>query len=168
MAVSNVDRMIASIRMTNHFLGLVDKYRTNNEIKLSEVLEEFATPYKPAGYRIAENSFLNQHQLISSLLVYIVLPKEKFFSDCPEIKIKDLNERWGLAHLNIDSNLKYFLRKMRNAIAHGNIEVTENLDFSFRDNDFDVTLNEQSIQNFCQALAYWALTKDANLTSLSK
>ncbi|NQY74371.1 MAG: hypothetical protein HRT90_06365 [Candidatus Margulisbacteria bacterium] len=156
-------------------LGLVDKYKRKPGIKLKDVLSEFSEPYKDKGFCLDSHSFLNQYQFISSLYAMIVLPKQKYFNELPNIKIGALVPGWGLNFKNSESNydFKEFLRRMRNSVAHGHIEFTEQLIFSFSDkkpgakeSDFSVKLTEQQIRLFTRALAYWCLKKDINLSGL--
>ena len=110
--------------------------------------------------------------------MYIVLPKEIFFNSVDDnLETKSLNNRWGINELLPSYKLKYFLRRLRNAVSHGNIEFTNTktntIYFAFTDqnpkdsNDvFSVTLSAEQLQKFCQALAYWCITKDVELKEL--
>jgi hypothetical protein len=121
-------------------------------------------------YRVNRNehSFLNQYQYITSLLAFIVIPKENIFEGLPELKISELPSNWGIKDKG-DFALKYFIRRMRNSISHGDIKVSENMTFNFRDinpkNSSDVftcDFKEDELRSFVHAFAWWIMTKKLN------
>jgi hypothetical protein len=66
-------------------------------------------------------------QLINSLLGLIVFPNEQYFMHIPETTLKDLTAKgWKIPDVKGDfsqvKNLREFMRYMRNAIAHSNLE----------------------------------------------
>ena len=167
--MSNFDPIvtIATVRMTNHFLGLVDSYRGNKTVTLHEVIEKFSEPYRSAGFNPETHAFLNQHQMLTSMWAFIVLPKEGFYDDLPTHQIRELDIRWGLSGLEMDVDLKVFVRKLRNSISHARFSVSEELLFAFSDNgNFEFSIKEENLQMFVQAFAYWVLTKDIELKEL--
>ena len=110
--------------------------------------------------------------MVSSLLSYLVFPKEVYIDSIPSIKLRDLDNKWGLNNLSPEQlrfmYLRPFLRRMRNSIVHGNIEIIENLDFIFIDEDikynpgdkpFKAIMKAEEIQNYCQALGLWIVTE---------
>ena len=161
---------ISIMRQTQGLLGIIDNHRNEPNFKLSEIHDLFEQKYK---LNPKQQFFNNQYMMVSSLLSYLVLPKEVYFDSIPDIKLKDLNNKWGLNNLSPEQLkfmfLRPFLRRMRNSIVHGNIEITENLDFIFIDEDikynpgdkpFRAIMKAEEIQNFCQALAWWIMTEE--------
>lgn len=69
---------ITCVMQANGMLELIDKYRNNQSITLSEIQKEWTEMYKVDASR---HAFLNQHQYITSLLSFIAIPKEKLFSE---------------------------------------------------------------------------------------
>ena len=178
MNEEKIKSIIALQRINNQLLGIIDRLKNqkaSNSITLMEILDQLYEPYDKIepNYR-DEHIFFNQYQLISSLYVYIVLPKEIFFDSIDDnLETKSLNNRWGINGLSPSYKLKYFLRRLRNAISHGRIEFTQTMDFTFTDQNpknrsdiFSVTLSAEQLQMFCQALAYWCITKDVELKEL--
>ena len=167
--MSNFDpkNTIAFIRMTNQLLGLVDAYKGDKEITLHEVLEKFSEPYRKIGFDLEKHAFFNQHQMLTSMWAFIVLPKEGFYDELPDRSILELDAKWGLSDSEIDVDLKYFVRKLRNSISHARFKVSEDLSFTFMDkNNFNFQINANDLQMFVQALAYWVMTKDDELKGL--
>ena len=171
----DVKSIIALQSINNQFLSLVDSIKTDKNIKLQDILNQLYKPYEKIekNYR-TNHHFFNQYHLISSLYTYIVLPKENFFdSISDEIESSKLKSAWGLNNLPNSYKLKYFLRRIRNAVSHGNIEFTEALKFTFtdinyrnKDDIFQVELSSEELLKFTQALSYWCLTKDLELENL--
>ena len=149
MNEENVKSIIALQRINSQMLSLVDSSKYEDDISIKQILNQLYAPYEKVepNYR-DHHSFLNQYQLISSLYTYIVLPKESFFDSIPEeIELSSLKDGWGINSITPSFTLKYFLRRMRNAISHGNIEFTDHLEFTFIDinsrntnDEFQVTL----------------------------
>ncbi|WP_214516292.1 HEPN family nuclease, partial [Aliivibrio fischeri] len=166
MDSSKVNSMIATVRMNNHLLGLIDHHKNNSDIRLSELLAYFESSYADSGFSLDNHHFFNQNQLMTSLLVYVVYPKESFWDQLPKCKLKELNEKWGLHTISEDYDLQFLVRKIRNSISHGRVIITENLEFEFEDNNFKVSLSGTLVMRFTQALAYWCLTKDVELKGL--
>ena len=65
--------------------------------------------------------------IIGYLYCGILLAKEKWFDLLPEEKIEDASPDWGFSSVNYRSpqesspTIKYAIRRMRNALGHGNI-----------------------------------------------
>jgi hypothetical protein len=175
MNEENIKSIIALQRINNQVLSFIDSEKGNNEIKLKQVLDQLYAPYESIepNYRDA-HSFFNQYQLISSLYTFVVLPKESFFDSIPnDIRTNSLKVKWGLNNLKPSYDLRDFLRHIRNSVSHGRIDFTDNLYFTFTDINprnknviFNIQLSSQDLMNFTQALAYWCLTKDIDLTEL--
>ena len=177
MNEENVKSIIALQRINDQLLRIVDSAKGQNDIKLKQILDHLYAPYEKIEPNYRDNhSFLNQYQFISSLYTYVVLPKESFFDSIPNsIKTNSLKDGWGINELSPPYELKYFLRRIRNAVSHGGVEFTEKIDFTFTDinprdqNDiFKVQLSAKELMNFTQALAYWCITKDIELKQLLK
>lgn len=175
MNEENVKSIIALQRINNNLLALIDSMKAQNDINLKLMLDTLYAPYEKVEPNFRnQHHFLNQYQLISSLYTYIVLPKESFLNSIPnEIESSSLKDGWGINKLSPSYKLKYFLRRIRNSVSHGNIEFTESLEFTFTDinprdrNDtFQVKLSGEELSKFVQALAYWCITKDIELNRL--
>lgn len=176
MERENVKQMITTIRQNNGILGMMDKYKDKCDTKtLNDVYKEFEKDYK---VDLNQHAFFNQYQFICSLYAYIVLPKEALFKNIPKnLSINELNQNWGLTSLNkTKMKFDYFLRRLRNAISHGNVECDENLVFHFRDEDkynyckdeFNIKIGFEDLRHFVQALAWWVMTNDITLNKLRK
>lgn len=165
MDEASINRLVCAIRQTKGMLQLLDEAKAKPETTLGELQDKFSAMYI-LNPRDKDFFFYNQHQFLTSLLAYVCLPKETFYEQLPEIVLKDLNEGWGLNGLLLNLSLKNFLRHIRNAISHGHVEVTNDLVFTFRNGSTTIVLNHISLHKFCQALAYWCLTKDINLKNL--
>jgi hypothetical protein len=146
-------------------LQLLDAEKNNPSITLGELHSRFATQY---GIHPAEKdfAFYNQNQFLTSLLAYLCMPSEKFYDELPEIPISSLPSGWGAEGLVFAGSLKALVRHLRNSISHGHIAVTPELIFEFRNRESIVVFNYISLHRFCQALAYWCLTKDTALAKL--
>jgi len=175
MNEESVKSIIAIQRMNNRMLGLIDSAKNDSDISLKQLLNQFYTPYdKVEPNYSTQHIFLHHYQLISSLFTYIVLPKETFFNSIPnKIESSSLKNKWGINKLSPSYKLKYFIKRMRNAISHGNIEFTKKMEFTFTDvntkdkNDtFQVKLSDKELLDFTQALGYWCITKDIELIQL--
>lgn len=162
MTIEEIKSQIATVMQANGMLGLIDKYRNNDKITLKEIQNEWTSMYKLEGN---QHFFLNQYQYITSLLAFLVIPKESIFNELPDLKISKLPSKWGIINKG-DITLNQFIRRIRNSIAHGNINVSENMMFNFKDvhprnsNDvFNCTFEEDELRNFVHAFAYWIITK---------
>jgi hypothetical protein len=94
------------------------------------------------------------------------MPSEKFFTDIPDIEINSLAEGSGLQGVLFSGTLKGILRHLRNSVAHGHVVISSELMFEFSNGKTVVVFNKFNIDRFCQALAYWCLTKDITLKGL--
>ncbi len=162
---ASIKRLIVAVRHTNGMLQLLDESKLKPETTIGELQDKFAKMYivnpREEGF-----FFYNQHQFLTSLLAYICLPKEAFWGQLPEVVVKDLNEKWGIKNILSQMSLKEFVRHLRNAISHGHVEITKELIFTFLGQTTTIVLNHVDMHKFCQALAYWCLTKDVDLKNL--
>lgn len=168
MRQNEVVQIITRIRQANGLLAIIDQEKNNPQITLGEIHKKFQRDFvlDPSH---AEFAFFNQDQFIASLLAYICLPSSVFYSELPKDKLSALPDDWGVKSLRCaDIGLQELIRRMRNAIAHGDIEVSPSLDFTFNHSDLPIVFDGHNIQKFCQALAYWAITKDVSLSGLSQ
>ena len=165
MDQTSVNHLICAVRQTNGMLQLLDAEKNNPSITLGELQQQFAAQYgiHPATKDFA---FYNQHQFLTSLLAYLCMPSEKFYAELPDISITSLAPGWGTEGLFFTGSLKLLVRHLRNAISHGHLSVSSELVFEFRNHDTAVVFNHVSLHRFCQALAYWCLTKDIALKKL--
>lgn len=68
--------------------------------------------------------------IIGFLYCGILLAKEKWFDLLPEVPVDESAPEWGLRTSNFSCpktpspSIKYILRRMRNALGHGNIEIS--------------------------------------------
>lgn len=165
MDQASVNHLICAVRQVNGMLQLLDAEKNNPSITLGELQQRFASQFgiHPATKDFA---FYNQHQFLTSLLAYLCMPSEKFYAELPETPIGSLPSGWGTEALFFNGSLKSLVRHLRNSISHGNVSVTSELMFEFRNRELAVVFNHLSLHSFCQALAYWCLTKDIGLTKL--
>jgi len=73
----------------------------------------------------------------------ILLAKERWFDFLPEDSLKDATDKWGLAEAKCtspkkpDPSVKYVVRRMRNALGHGNITINVPHDLDYKKDEFD-------------------------------
>jgi hypothetical protein len=167
MKQNDVVGIITSIRQANGILAILDQEKNNPKTTLGEVFEKFQ---KDFGCHPSQDgfAFFNQNQFITSLLAYVCLPSSLFYKDLPKSKISELPNGWGTKKLVCQEiGLQELIRRMRNAVAHGDIAVNPSLTFSFNSTSKDpIEFDAHSIQRFCQALAYWCITKDPTLSGI--
>lgn len=105
-------------------------------IKPDELVEEFArrTRKNLATLRQLQNEnpqaeIYEVTQLVNSMLGLLVFPQQKFMDAIPEIPLDELAKKgWPIPKIvgkyNQARNLKELVRYLRNAIAHLNLEFT--------------------------------------------
>lgn len=84
---------------------------------------------------------------LGSILGYlycgILLSKERWYDLLPEDSINDAPSKWGLAGVKYNSpkkpdpSIKYAIRRMRNALGHGNISINVPPDLDYRKGEFE-------------------------------
>lgn len=84
---------------------------------------------------------------LGSILGYlycgILLSKERWYDFLPEDSLKDAASGWGLASVKYNSpkkpdpSIKYVIRRMRNALGHGNISINVPHDLDYRKDEFE-------------------------------
>ena len=108
--------------------------------------------------------------LINCLTALVILPKERFYNQIPDLDIENLND-WGLnkAHVRQVScttcgyNLKDIVRRMRNAIAHMRIETADDVNgdiemVRFKDlGNFEVEIPIEDLKTFVKKLAEYVI-----------
>lgn len=73
----------------------------------------------------------------------ILLSKERWYDLLPEVCIKDAPAEWGLVGVKYNSpkkadpSIKYTIRRIRNALAHGNISINVPHDLDYRKDEFE-------------------------------
>jgi len=161
----SVNRLICAVRQTNGMLQLLDAEKDNPSITLGELQQRFASQFsvQPTSEHFA---FYNQHQFLTSLLAYLCMPSEKFYAELPEAPIASLHSGWGTEALFFSGSLKSLVQHLRNSVSHGHVVITPELMFEFSNRGSVVVFNHKSLHHFCQALAYWCLTKDIALSKL--
>ncbi|WP_028855195.1 HEPN family nuclease [Psychrilyobacter atlanticus] len=176
MKKQELNTKISFQAIIDELLYTVDCNRENKEITLNEILDSVYKKFEIHNRNFRnEHVFCNQHSIISALYTYLVLPKEKL--SMSEIEknelIKNLDPEWGLTEIN--PNLKFgdFIRRMRNAISHGNVECSKELVFKFTDINvknkkdiFKITLEQEKILKFRKAIRCWSLDRDIKLGGL--
>jgi len=81
--------------------------------------------------------------IVGFLYCGILLSKERWYDLLPENSIKDAPSEWGLASVKYNSpkkpdpSIKYAIRRMRNAMGHGNILINMSHDLDYRKDEFD-------------------------------
>ncbi|PIQ34257.1 MAG: hypothetical protein COS35_01870 [Zetaproteobacteria bacterium CG02_land_8_20_14_3_00_50_9] len=146
-------------------LQILDAEKSNPSITLGELQQRFESQFKvhPANQDFA---FYNQNQFMTSLLAYLCMPSEKFYAELPETPIASLHSGWGTKELSFSGSLKSLVRHLRNSVSHGHVAITPELMFEFCNRDSAVFFDHKNLHHFCQALAYWCLTKDISLKNL--
>ena len=155
---------IATIMQANGLLQLIDKYKQDERKSLNSILKEWEQGYK---LNFNTHSFYNQYQFTTSLLYYIVLPKEEFYSKIPKICVKNLTDRWGIVEHD-ELYIRDFITRLRNSIVHGSFDISTELNFVFTDinkhayskkEDFICTFTAENLHKFVNSLAIWNLTE---------
>lgn len=149
--------IISIQKQTDDILGMIDRANTNCSV--GDLLQDFYKPYTRVKVDYASShKFRNQFQFISSLYTYLILPKEIIFNSiCENQNLEESKKSFGFTS---DHPIKYHLRRLRNAIAHGNIRCSEDNGFTFTDitprheNDrYQISLSNDQAVLFCDALA---------------
>jgi hypothetical protein len=166
MDQDSVNRMITSVRWANAMLQFLDSEKGNPSITLGELHQRFASQYL-IDPSMKDFSFYNQHVFLTSLLAYLCMPSEKFYDALPELSVDSLVPGWGTQGLFFSGTLRELVRHVRNSVSHGHVSVSRELIFEFRNGKSVVVFNHVSLHKFCQALAYWCLTKDVALSGLN-
>jgi len=124
---------------TLHFLSQLEKaIQENSNLSLSEFYQQFKE--KNTEFEIINENVIQMH-LYSS----IVLPWEQLKKTLPKkIKLSEINyEEWGYfkilnqnpSHAIHKMDLRFFIRKLRNAISHNNVFIHKDKSVVFRDKD---------------------------------
>ena len=163
MNQASVNHLICAVRQVNGMLQILDAEKDNPSITLGELQQQFASQFDihPTAKDFA---FYNQHQFLTSLLAYLCMPSEKFYAELPETPIASLSSGGGTEALCFSGSLKSLVQHLRNSVSHEHIVVTPELMFEFSNRGSVVVFNHKSLHLFCQALAYWCLTKDIALS----
>lgn len=84
---------------------------------------------------------------LGSILGYlycgILLSKERWYDLLPEDPIKDAPSEWGFAGVEYNSpkkpdpSIKYTIRRIRNALGHGNMSIDVPHDLDYRKDEFE-------------------------------
>lgn len=81
--------------------------------------------------------------ILGFLYCGILLSKERWFEFLPEDSIKEATPDWGFTGANYKSpkepnpSIKYTIRRIRNALAHGNILINVPHDLDYKKNEFE-------------------------------
>jgi hypothetical protein len=85
---------------------------------------------------------------LGSILGYlycgILLSKERWYDLLPEDPIEDAPSEWGLAGVKYNSpkkpnpSIQYAIRRIRNALGHGNISIDVPADLDYRKDEFEL------------------------------
>ena len=176
MDKSDLKQIIANQFQINSLLGLIDKKTKSG--KLAELVDQFKDLKK---IDLKNHSLYNQFTMISSLYVFIALPKEVIWDSIPETKkINELNEKWGfkngwkIKNIEIsDLKFRYLIRRLRNGINHANVTCSEKLNFTITDIDrhnesdkIDFEIEFSALDKFSRALGFWIMTDDIELNEL--
>ncbi len=145
-----LSNLLANVHTTNQLLFLVDKYRNDESITLNQILEELL---RENGFYKAGGVFNNQFSFLSYLPALIMYPKEEFYKTFPQVQVASLESEWGLKNINDQTlTLKDFIRHLRNAIAYGNVDVTEEFYFIFTDKEYEIQIEFQDLTQFIRKL----------------
>lgn len=167
MKQTSVNCLICAVRQTNGMLQILDAEKDNPSITLGELQERFASQFG-IDQATRDFAFYNQHQFLTSLLAYLCMPSERFYGELPEIAIDSLAPGWGTEGLLFTGSLKLLVKHLRSSISHGDLSVSPEPMFEFRNRKSVVVFDEMRLRRFCQALAYWCLTKDSALKGLDQ
>ena len=135
--------IIVQIALNLDLLGhLVMRLKSNPEMSLANFFKNWQKSTKwdsDDSY-----SIFNQGVLLTHLYGLIVFPKEVFKEEMPKTKLnKKVKNEWGsfefLSFPSVlnkeDMTLEFVIRKIRNAISHASVEISEEMDFVFSDKD---------------------------------
>jgi hypothetical protein len=127
-------------------IDLLEKLVLANRTETKETISNFIANWqKDIGWDKDETySIVNQGVLLTHLYGLIVYPKEIFINEIPDqLFVEFINKKeWGKFRIlnypkKINSDhkmeLKFFVRKIRNAISHATVEITNNMTFIFED-----------------------------------
>lgn len=80
--------------------------------------------------------------ILGNLYCGILLSKQRWYDLLPEDSIKDAPPEWGFADAKYNSpkkpdpSIKYAIRRIRNALGHGNISIEVPNDLDYRKDEF--------------------------------
>ncbi len=81
--------------------------------------------------------------ILGCLYCGILLSKERWYDLLPEDPINDAPSEWGLAGVKYhspkkpDPSIKYAIRRIRNALGHGNMSIDVPHDLDYRKDEFE-------------------------------
>lgn len=81
--------------------------------------------------------------ILGSLYCGILLSKERWYDVLPEDSINDAPSDWGLTGVSYNSSrkpdpsIKYAIRRIRNALGHGNMSINVPHDLDYRKDEFE-------------------------------
>lgn len=141
-------------------VNLLSFFEFNLKANPNISINEFFTNWqKSISWDKNENYLIvNQGVILTHLYGLIMYPKEIFHSDIPNKLIKEIKkEEWGSfevlnlpIHLNKNDKknmeletiteegqmtIEFFIRKIRNSIGHGRVEILEDSSYIFNDED---------------------------------
>jgi len=139
-------------------LQIVDKHRGSPHVTAKAMNDEFQSIYKrdPCD---SDFAFCNQHTFLALLFATVVFTREAAWESLPVVRLSDLDEAWGIPGRAGD--LRSFVRCIRNALAHGDLEANPDLSFTFnaKANGTDsIRLDSKELQAFATELGYWLIT----------
>ncbi len=136
--------------------SLVYQLRNNPQKTIRDFINEFQ---KSISWDKKEDySIVNQGVVLTHLYGLIVYPKTAFHNEIPFIKLNQIDKnKWGHFEFKSfpnrlnstdqskfgvgkvtkesDMTLEFLIRKIRNSISHNRVEIFENMDFKFSDED---------------------------------
>ncbi|QSH40433.1 hypothetical protein P0136_13290 [Lentisphaerota bacterium ZTH] len=151
-------------------LGFIDKHKNDNR-PFKDIINQFKSIHQLPDTHF----FYNQYAAIQFFYPFLVFLREKKLEEL-EIFVKgksitELNHKWGLKGLVCHkpiTELRELLRQLRNAIAHADIKIDEDLTCRMNNNKGDkiIDIKADDLLKFCRALNYYLLTKDETLKDL--
>lgn len=137
-----------------------------------EQVGEFYTSFEQrigAASIADKNVVFTPGAILAVLYVLIVYPQERFVNEIPEVPTEDLDAKeWGRMdwHMERPKHLRDLVRRLRNALAHANVEVTSEFGFRFRDRRdakspfvFDVSMDLDAVRTFVEQLTRVVLSR---------
>jgi len=122
-----IDLLTDSMFSLDFLKKISDEIFSENRDKIS--VGQFYDEWLKSTGRKDHKIPFNLGSVLGYIYCGILWAKEKWFDLLPDIKLNDLNEDWGIKGItyispkNADPNLKYVVRRLRNALGHGNVKI---------------------------------------------
>jgi|SRR3989344_4088591 len=135
---NRVDNLADCLYSTDFLLKFTDKVfkQDSKEKTISQFYSDWSKINKREGFMP-----FSKGNILGTTYVCLLYAKENWFDLIPETQLREINEHWGLKGVEIinpmkEPNLKLIIRKIRNALGHGNVSVKTTTGMT-RDSLFD-------------------------------